>query len=46
MKEVITKILLIAIALGCLASVAIPTVWEDGKATKDRAKQHYQNMFQ
>jgi hypothetical protein len=46
MKEVIVKILLIAIALSCLVSIAFPTVWEDGRATKNRAVQHYQNMFQ
>ncbi|GGG18828.1 hypothetical protein [Paenibacillus abyssi] len=46
MKEVIVKILLIALALACLSVVAFPTIWQDGKDTKERAKAHYQNMFQ
>jgi len=46
MKEVIVKLLLIALAIGCLITIAFPTVWQDGKATKERAKSYYQNMFQ
>lgn len=46
MKEVIVKLLLIALALGCLAVIAFPTVWQDGRATKERAQEHYQTMFQ
>lgn len=46
MKAVIVKILLIALALSCLTAIAFPTIWQDGKDTKKRAQQHYQNMFQ
>jgi hypothetical protein len=45
-KSVITKLLLIALALGCLSRIVFPAVWSDGKKVKDRSTQHYQNMFQ
>ncbi|MGZ9584157.1 hypothetical protein [Paenibacillus marinisediminis] len=46
MKEVIVKLLLIALAISCLTAIAIPTVWQDGKDTKNRTQEYYFNMFQ
>ena len=46
MKSVITKLLLIALALACLTSIAFPAVWGDGTRVKERVIGEYERMFE
>ncbi|WP_155987938.1 hypothetical protein [Gorillibacterium massiliense] len=45
MKDVMTKLLLIALALACLSAIAFPAVWKDGAKVKNRVTYEYEEMF-
>lgn len=46
MREVITKILMVAFAIACIAAIAYPAIMNDGGKVKNRVTTEYTKMFQ
>jgi uncharacterized membrane protein YgaE (UPF0421/DUF939 family) len=45
MKQIMTTLMLIGVAIAFIVVVAFPSIWSDMGTTKQRSEQQYSNAF-